>query len=492
MYTFPAILDRAQSLFADATLSDGETAHRYETVYRRAEQLAGTLVAEGIEAGDVLAIADWNTPTFFELLYAATGIGAVVYPVNLNLPPEQMGYTLEKADASWLLYSEDFAELGQTFGGETREIEALEHGDPRPLEADPEDLAITLFTSGTTGKPKAIRYSHEKMIQGALSIAHQLAEFDTPASLTGDRTMIPAIPMFHILSWGSVVIAPYLGADLVLPGRFDPEETAGLIEEASKPWSNMVPTMAKQLLATDDDLSGLHLIAGGSPIERDLLEGLQARDVELSTIYGGTDMLAASISIWTERAREEGTDYLRRVMHPVPFGSFQLEHREGMDEDMGEILFRAPWLPDEYYKDPEKTAETFVDGWFHTGDIGRLTADGGIQVLDRLDHAIKSGGEWIPTSVLESIISEVPWVAQSAVLGRSDEEWGERPVAVVSVGQDGSFDDGALQEYLEDAAADGRINEWWIPDAFFDVEEMPLTSTGKIKKAQLRERFEFE
>lgn len=144
-------------------------------------------------------------------------------------------------------------------------------------------------------------------------------------------------------------------------------------------------------------------------------------------------MLAASISIWSDEARDEGGyEYLRRVTHPVPFGEFQLVHREGMEDDMGEIQFRAPWLPDGYYNLPEETADAFVDGWFNTGDIGRRMPDGGIRILGRVDDIIKSGGEWIPSSILESIIVDTTTVANAAVLGKPDDEWGERPVAAVT------------------------------------------------------------
>lgn len=493
MYTLPSTLDRARTLFPTATVSDGTTTTRsYDDVHRRTRELAGGLADRGVERGDVVAVADWNTPTFFELLYAATGLGAVVYPVNLNLPPEQIGYTLKKSGATWLVHSEDFAELGANFGGPTVAASDLTYDDPVEFDIAPDDPAVMLFTSGTTGQPKAIRYTHEEMTQGALSIAHQLTEFDTPASLSGDSTLIPAIPLFHILAWGSVVIAPYLGADLVLPGQFDPAETAELVEDADDPWSNMVPTMVKQLLATDANLEGLHLLTGGSAIERSLVTQMNDHGIDFSTIYGGTDMLAAAISIWTPAARAEGPEYLRDVMHPVPFGSFRLKHHEGMDEDMGELQFRAPWLPDGYYEEPEKTAAAFEDGWFNTGDVGRRTDDGGIQVLDRLDDAIKSGGEWIPTSVLESVLSEFEGVQQTAILGKPDEEWGERPVAIVSLVDDRALDDDALRTHMEAAADAGRINEWWIPEEFHDVEEMPLTSTGKIQKTELRDRFDLD
>lgn len=492
MYTIPGVLDRARTLFSDSTVSDGTNHRTYGETYSNAERTAGGLSDLGVTQGDVVAVADWNTPDFFELVYAITGMGAILYPVNLNLPPEQIGYTLEKSDARYLLFSSDFAELAGQFPGETIKIGDLEQGEPVSLQVEQETSAIMLFTSGTTGKPKPVRYTHEEFVQGGLSIAHQLAEYDTPASLSGSDTILPGIPMFHLLSWGSPIIAPHLGADLVLPGQFDPETLASLVTDETATWTNLVPTMVRQLLTTDASLEGFKVLAGGSTIQSDLATQMRDRGIEFSTIYGGTDMLAASISIWTEHARNNGKyDYLRRVTHPVPFGEFRLAHREGMGEDMGEIQFRAPWVPGEYYELPEASAETFVDGWFNTGDIGRRMPDGGLRILDRIDDTIKSGGEWIPSSILESIISETQSVGNAAVIGRPDEEWGERPVAVVEPAA-GEFDTESVTQHLETAVDEGRINDWWIPDDFVTLEELPLTSTGKIKKETLREELEFE
>ncbi|EMA69219.1 AMP-binding protein [Halorubrum kocurii] len=207
----------------------------------------------------------------------------------------------------------------------------------------------------------------------AIGSLHQLTEYDTPASLSGEDTLLPSIPMFHLLAWGSPVIAPYLGADLLMTGQYDPETVGSLVEDGEATWTNMVPTMARQLLETDHSLDGLKVLTGDSTIQRDLVSQFREHDIEFSTIYGGTDMLAASISIWSDEARNEGGyEYLRRVTHPVPFGEFQLVHQEGMEDDMGEIQFRAPWLPDGYYKLPEKTADAFVDGWFNTALFCRL------------------------------------------------------------------------------------------------------------------------
>ncbi|MEF8773600.1 MAG: AMP-binding protein [Halobacteriales archaeon] len=489
MYTIPTILDRARRLFPEASVSDGTDELTYERAHENARRRAGALADRGVGPGDVVAVADWNTPAFFELLYGITGLGAVAYPVNLNLPPEQIGYTLETAGATTLLYSEDFAELAENFPGATAHVGDVGGGTPESLAVDQERDAVALFTSGTTGRPKPVRYSHADFVQGGLAIAHQLAEYETPASLSGDDALYPGIPMFHLLSWGSTVIAPYLGADLVLAGQFDPESLAAAAEDGTATWTNLVPTMVRQVLESDRSLSELKVLTGGSAVESDLAARMRDRGIEFSTIYGGTDMLAAAISIWTDRARDHGGyDYLRRVTHPVPFGEFRLSRREGMDEGMGEIQFRAPWVPDEYPGLPEESEAAFEDGWFNTGDVGRRTPDGGLRILDRLDDTIKSGGEWIPTSVLESVVVETPGVATAAVVGRPDEEWGERPVAAVTPA-DGDVDEAAIRNRLRAAAEEGRINDWWIPDEISVVEEMPLTSTGKIRKDDLRDRF---
>ena len=486
MFTFPATLDRARTLFPDAGISDGETHQSYRETAVNAERLATALRARGIGDDDVVAVAAWNTPRFFELLYAVTGIGATIYPVNVNLPPEQIAYTVERADAGTLVYGPDFAKLAAPFEGDAVPVDDLELADEStPLEAAPDDPAVILFTSGTTGMPKAVRYTHEKMVQGALSIAHQLTEYPSPASFSGEDTLFPGIPMYHLLSWGTTVYAPYLGADLVLAGRFDPEQLAESAETGDATWSCLVPTMAAQVLDAGRDVSGLTVLTGGSVVKRGLTDRLREAGVSFATIYGGTDMLNAGITLWTDHAREEGYEYVRRATHPAPYVEFDVDETTGQ-EGMGEILVRSPWLPDGYHDAPDDADDAFVDGWFRTGDLGRRLPDGGLTVLDRLTDAIKSGGEWIPTGVLESVISEVDGVENAAVLATDDEEWGERPVAVVT----GDVTAEALGAHLADAAEAGRIESWWAPDDVAFVEEMPLTSTGKIQKSSLRDSLE--
>ncbi|WP_456330575.1 AMP-binding protein [Archaeoglobus sp.] len=489
MFTIPYILERAAKLFSNTEVVGKNGARNYSEIFERVQGLAAYFKSVGIK-NEVVAVADWNTPEFFELIYAVTAAGGIIYPVNIRLPPDQIAYTLRKSESGLLIYSDDFSGLTKVHDGESLHIkEVVEKADAGAAEINvkPDDVAVILFTSGTTGLPKAVRYSHEKMIHGALSIAHQLAHHETPANLAYKDVIFPQIPIYHILAWGTVFIGPYMGLKLVMGGRFEPAEAVKIIKKEGVTWINAVPTMVNMLLETKEDLSGLKVLIGGSTITIDLARRMEKAGMKFSTIYGGTDMLASSISIMTEEAKKKGIDYIRQVTHPVPFAEFKIVPQEGMSGESGEIYFRAPWLPMEYYKDEEKTKEAYTeDGWFKTGDLGVEMPDGGIKILDRVKDAIKSGGEWIPSSVLESVISEIEWVEYVAVLGKPDEKWGERPFAVIKPLDRSKANIDDVKQHLLKAVEEGRIAKWWIPEDFVIVDEIPLTSTGKINKLSLR------
>ncbi len=488
MFTLPNILERACRLFPNVEVVGVDSRSTYSEVEKRVRSLAAFFEEIGVK-NRVVAVADWNTLNFFELIYAITSAGGVVYPVNVRLPPEQIAFTLKKSESAILIYSDDFSQLAEVFDGEKIHVSDL----PRKVEGWAEievkqnDYAVMLFTSGTTGLPKAVRYTHERIIHGALSIAHQLTLYNTPAKLTSNDVIFPQIPIYHILSWGTILIAPYMGLKLIMGGKFDPTKSIEIIKKEKATWINAVPTMVNMLLETGADLQGLKVLIGGSPITSDLAKRMEKAGLKFSTIYGGTDMLAAAITVITDEARKSGIDYIRQVVHPVPFAEIKVVKQEGIEGNMGEIYFRAPWLPMEYYKDEKKTTDSYTeDGWFKTGDLGMEMPDGGVKVLDRVKDAIKSGGEWIPSSVLESIISEVPWVEYVAVIGKRDEKWGERPLAIIKPAEKSKQNVDEIKRYLFKAVEKGRIAKWWIPDEIVFVDEIPLTSTGKIDKLALR------
>ncbi len=490
LHVVPYVLQRAALLFPKRAVKGPDTVVSYAEMWVRVRKAASFLESIGVGKGSIIAVADWNTVRFMELHYAAGILGAIIYPVNIRLPPQHIEYTLKRAEAEYLLVSKEFQELVKLSGAKAVSIDDYEDkiAKQEPLDeirAKPNDPYSILFTSGTTGLPKPVMYTHEKVLMGALSIAHQLALYDTPAKLTSSDVMHPLIPMFHLWAWGTIFIAPYIGAKLVLGGRFDPTITAEIIEKEKVTWINAVPTMIAMLLATGRRFDGLKVLVGGSPLTTSLARKMKEAGMRFSVIYGATDMLATSISILTDHTSEE---MLREVTHPVPFVEVKIVKMDGSiakPGEMGEIWVKAPWLPGGYYKDPEKTKESYTsDGWFKTGDIGVLTEDGGLKVLDRVKDAIKSGGEWIPSSILESIISEVPGVELVAVIPMPDEKWGERPLAVVK----GNVSEEVIRDYLEKAVREGRIVKWWIPDKIVFVDEIPLTSTGKINKLELKRR----
>ncbi len=507
-FTVLDLLKRAKELSPEVEINYGDSKQTYMQTYEKVLGLSNSLLSMGVSKGTVVGVADWNTPKFVELLYATAAIGAVVYPVNIRLPPEQILHTIKHAGVQWLFLSKDFVFLSKNFVSKDR-IVALDFDDAHWKYDDlvinrsrkepevtiaGEDPYSILFTSGTTGLPKAVRYTHEKVVHGALSIVYQLGLYDTPAKLGSRDVIMPLIPFYHLWAWGTVFHAPFLGAKYVLGGKFDPQKTIQTIAKEKVSWINAVPTMMQMLLSQKETeaLKGMKALVGGMAIPYNMAKAMTDAGVRFSTIYGGTDMLATSISIIpTGFAVQDQIDYLRATTHAVPFVQVKVMKPDGTDakvNEMGELYLRAPWLPGGYYQDHEKTESSYVDGWFKTGDLALLTPERGIKVVDRVKDVIKSGGEWIPSSFLESIISEIPGVELTAVLGAPDEKWGERPVAVVKprAGKSVTSEDVLVQ--LGKAIEQGRVNRWWIPEQVIFVAEIPLTSTGKINKVALREK----
>lgn len=501
-------LRRASELSPEVEIVYGDRRQNYRQTHERVLRLSAALVSKGVAKGTVVGVADWNTPRFVELLYAASAIGAVVYPVNIRLPPEQVVWTIKFAGVEWLFLSRDFMPLAKQVDPKVSVV-ALDADEARwryddlitagvpegpEIRVNGEDPYSILFTSGTTGLPKAVRYTNEKVVHGALSIVYQLGLYDTPARLGSGDTMMPLIPFYHLWSWGTVFHAPYLGARYVLSGRFDPQGAVQTMVRERVTWTNAVPTMMQMLLAQKEagGLKGMKALVGGMAIPYNMAKAMSDAGVMFSTIYGGTDMLATSISIVPGGfSVQDRTDYLRATTHAVPFVEVRVVKPDGQEAgtgEMGELHVRAPWLPGEYYKDAKSSEASNAGGWFRTGDLALLTPEKGIKIVDRVKDVIKSGGEWIPSSVLESIISEVTNTELSAVLGAQDVKWGERPVAVVKVKPGASVSEEEVLGRLRKAADEGRVNKWWIPDRVVFVDEMPLTSTGKINKTLLREK----
>ncbi len=503
----------------DQVIVSGKTRLTYAEFYGRVLKLANSLKSLGIKAGTTVGVLDVNTHRFLELHYALSMLGATLHTINFRLSPEHMTYNMVHAGDEWLFVSDIFMKavqpLTQKFpnwvvmsdipdaplpdaksayhyedlvaSGEEREL-------PEADKVQESDIFSIFYTTGTTGRPKGIRYQHKQILLGALQLFHHMAMHLTGARVDSRDVFLPLVPFFHIHAWGMAFFPPYIGSKLVLAGSSDPATQAKLIREENVTMLNMVPTQLHMLL-DQPGFGNVKVLTGGSPLTSGLAKRAADSGVKFSLIYGGSDQLGTAISVVPEDVKPdtpEALEWLRAGMRPFPMVEVSLRDKDGSDvphdgQSLGAVWVCSPWLPEGYYKEPELTAETYIDGWFRSGDLGVMHPNGGLYVADRERDAVKSGGEWIPTGMLEAMLSEHPAVGIVAVIARPDKKWGERPVAIVKPAGKVTADE--LRVFLEPKIAEGKIAKHWIPDAFEFVDEIPLTSAGKINKVALRKQF---
>ncbi len=493
--------------------------YTYEAFYKRVLRLTHSLKRLGLRRGMVAGVLDVNTHRFLELHYALSMLGVVIHTINFRLAPEQLVYSMEHAEDNWVFVSDTFLKLAESITGKFKNwvvmsddpklpvpegmnahryedlIRAGKEEEPEEAETiHQEDVFSIFYTTGTTGKPKGIRYRHQEITLGTLQLFHHLALHDCGARVSSSDVYMPLIPFFHIHAWGMAFFPVYVGAKLVLAGAATPEKQVQLIEEEGVSWLNMVPTQLHMLLETGR-FGNVKILTGGSPFLSGLAKQGREAGVSYSLIYGGSDQLGTAISVVPEEVpRNDDTawEWLRIGMRPLPMVKVSLRDKAGREiphdgKSLGEVWVQSPWLPEGYYKNPEQTAAAYKDGWFKTGDIGMFYPNGLLYVADREGDAVKSGGEWIPTGTLEAVLSEHSAVALVAVVPVKDERWGQRPLAVVK--PRGKVAENDLREFLLAKVEEGRIAKFWIPDTFVFVDDIPLTSAGKLNKKLLREQY---
>jgi fatty-acyl-CoA synthase len=498
-----------------ATFEDTRTRHAtFATVAERAERLAAALARLGIRPGDRVATFAWNTQEHLETYFAVPAMGAVLHTLNIRLFPEQLVYIANHAEDRVVIVEDSlvpsFAKVRDQLKT-VRDVIVVGGGDAAPLgpgvlryeellaaevpgfawpDVDERAAAAMCYTSGTTGNPKGVVYSHRSTWLHSLAVTSGAAY----ALNDHDRVLL-VVPMFHANAWGLPYAAWTVGADLVLPGRFlQAAPLARMIAGERPTIAAAVPTIWNDLLrhgeATELDLSSLRLVVcGGSAVPRTLMEKFQDRyGVRIIQAWGMTETSPfASIALppkgctpadeMTWRAKTgrvcAGVD-LRIVDDagtPLPWDGAAA----------GEIEVRGPWITGAYYRDP--APDKFRDGWLRTGDVGTVDALGFIQITDRAKDVIKSGGEWISSVELENEIMAHPDVVEAAVIGIPDERWQERPLACVVLRPGKTTAPADLHEFLA-----SRVARWWLPESFAFIAEVPKTSVGKFDKKVLRAR----
>ncbi|PZW67643.1 fatty-acyl-CoA synthase [Pseudomonas sp. URMO17WK12:I1] len=499
--------------------------YNYATFNERVARLANVLTQAGVKAGDTVAVMDWDSHRYLECMFAVPMLGAVLHTINIRLSPEQILYTMNHAEDRFVLVNSDFATLYQGIAGQLTTVTGtmlltdsaatvelpgsvgeyeslLAAAEPSYEFADFDEnsVATTFYTTGTTGNPKGVYFTHRQLVLHTLSMATTLGSLDSIRLMGSDDVYMPITPMFHVHAWGAPYVATMLGVKQVYPGRYEPEMLCKLIKQEQVTFSHCVPTILQMVLAAPGaqghDFKGMKVIIGGSALNRALYEAAKASGIQLTAAYGMSETCPLiSCGYLNEEllagGEEQSTTYRIKAGVPVPLVEAAIMDSEGNrlpadGETQGELVLRAPWLTQGYFREPEKGQELWAHGWLHTGDVATLDDMGVIDIRDRLKDVIKTGGEWISSLELEDLISRHPAVREVAVVGVADPQWGERPFALVVAKEDQSLNAGLLKEHLKPFVERGVINKWAIPSQVGLVTEIPKTSVGKLDKKRIR------
>ncbi|MBL6752293.1 MAG: fatty acid--CoA ligase [Nevskia sp.] len=504
----------------------------YPELNRRIAQLANVLVGAGAAPGKTVAVMDWDSHRYFESYFAIPSLGCVMQTVNVRLSPEQILYTLNHARAEIILVNTDFLpvlesifdkletarrfilidEAGEAprsripFAGEYEQLMAQA---PRAYEFpdfDENTRATIFYTSGTTGLPKGVYYSHRQMVLHALGVLATFGTAPTQGRVHSDDVYMPITPMFHAHAWGWPYAATLLGMKQVFPGRYTPELLLRLIVKEKVTFSHCVTTLLHMVLTHPDsakvDWRGIKMLIGGGALPSGLAAMAMERGIDVFTGYGMSE--TGPLQILNQLTRDElQADPARQVGMRVRAGRpVLLCDVRTVDENMnflprdgksvGEVVFRSPWVTQGYFKNPEASEQLWRGGWMHSNDLGFFNADGNLQICDRMKDVIKTGGEWVSSLELESLISKHPGVSEVAVIAMADAKWGERPVALVvpKPEQRASIDAESVRAHLRTFADSGAISKYAVPDKVIFVESLEKTSVGKLDKKVLRTKYQ--
>jgi fatty-acyl-CoA synthase len=531
--TIPAIVRRAQSLYGHRPVSGRRqdrsiTRTSYAVVLDRVKRLSVALARLGVRPGDRVATLAWASQEHLEAYLAIPSIGAVLHTLNLRLHPDDLTYIVNDARDRVLIVDECLVPLFEKFRAQAPSIEhvivipttsetgttgseetprtdidyesLLASADPKAfteIPIDENDAAAMCYTSGTTGRPKGVLYSHRAIVLHSFS----QGLVDALGISEGD-VLLPIVPMFHVNAWGLPFTGVMFGCGQVFPGPYlDGASVLDLIVRERVTLTAGVPTVWLSMLQELDkqpgahDLSALRTIAiGGSAVPASMMAAYQQRHhIRVVHAWGMTELTPLGTvcncpASLKDAGFEEQLRYRARQGKPLPF----VETRAVADgrevpwdgQTMGELEVRGPWVARQYYNVDGPDQRFSDDGWFRTGDVVMIHPDGCVELTDRAKDLVKSGGEWISSVALENALMAHPAVAEAAVVAVPHPKWDERPLAVVVLRKDALATAEELRAFLAPQFA-----RWWLPDAIEFADEIPRTSVGKFKKSLLREQF---
>ena len=497
--------------------------YNYHTFNQRVRRLANVLAGLGLEGGETVAVMDYDSHRYLECYFAIPCTGNVLHTINWRLSPEQILYTITHAEDAVLIVHADFLPVIQQFIGKMPTVrhiivtmdEGVSNTAYPEYEAqlaaaepyydfpdfDEEAVATTFYTTGTTGDPKGVYFTHRQLVLHTLSLAVTFGFIDgaTYRCHTND-VYLPLTPMFHVHAWGFPFVATMFGMKQVYVGKMTPTVVADLLKREKPTFSHCVPTILQMILscpeAKEIDLTNWKVMIGGSALTPALAKLALQRGVDVSVGYGMSETcpVIASVYIPVEDADmplEEQLEARTRSGIPTILTDIQVWNEAGLpvandDIESGEVVVRAPWLIQGYVKDPERGDALWKDGYLHTGDVATVNGGHSLKIRDRIKDVIKSGGEWVSSIQLESLIATHDAVVEVAVVGLPHAHWGERPHALVVLHAEAQLQPSHLQEHITQFITQGLISKWAMPEEFVFVTSIPKTSVGKIDKKRIR------
>ena len=507
---------------------DDRNRYTYRTLNERINRLASGLAKLGVVKGDIVAVFDYDSHRYLECFFAVPMMGAVLQTINWRLSAEQILYTLNHAEAKviiihadffpilenireqletvqkFVIINEDHPDAGATFKGDAVYEQLLQSGSTAYVfpDFDENTKATTFYTTGTTGNPKGVHFSHRQLVLHTMGVAMVSGCYHTIGRFRSNDVYMPLTPMFHVHAWGFPYVATLLGAKQVYPGRYEPQKLLKLIEREGVTYSHCVPTILQMLLncpaINQVDLSNWKVTIGGARLPKGLARAAKNLGIEIHAGYGmsetcpvvSTATPMAHMLNWEDDAL---LDIIIKTGRPLPLVEFEVfdAHEKALPHDgqsSGEVVMRAPWLTASYFKEPDKTRELWRSGWLHSGDVGHIDKNGYLQITDRIKDVIKSGGEWISSLDLENLMSQHAAVLESAAIGIPDDKWGERPLMIVILKPEykGKVTAAEFKKFMQKFAEEGKLPKYGVPDLYEFVDEIPKTSVGKLDKKVLR------
>lgn len=508
----------------------GRVRYSYRVLRERIGRLAGGLAALGVEAGQTVAVMDWDSHRYLECFFAIPMMGAILQTVNVRLSAEQILYTLNHARADVLLVNDEFFALLAPIAARLETVRhfilisdaASPHESPVSLANEYEALlsaasadfdfpdfdenaqATTFYTTGTTGDPKGVYFSHRQLVLHTLALASALGTATGQGRMHREDVYMPITPMFHVHAWGFPYLATMLGLRQVYPGKYMPDNLLRLIREEKVTYSHCVPTILHMLLShphsADVDFSGWKVVIGGSALPQAQALAAMQRGIDLFTGYGMSETcpvltLANLDSGDLEQAAETQAVLRAKTGRPMPLVDLRIVAPDMQDLphdgcSTGEVVVRTPWLTQGYLDAPEASEQLWAGGYLHTADIGQIDSRGFLKITDRIKDVIKTAGEWTSSLALEDVIGKHEAVHEVAVIGVPDVKWGERPLGLVvlKAGFEGRITEHALRNFAAQLIESTGISRHGVLLQIQFVTALSKTSVGKINKREMREQ----